>query len=79
MEQIFLNEARAPEFKATWDLLVLGTNASVILLVFFLSELLVFLDTPVRVAEVFFYQGYVPLTLFIPVNPDICRICVRSI
>lgn len=60
MEQIFLNEARAPEFKATWDLLVLGTNASVILLVFFLSELLVFLDTPVRVAEVFFTRVMCP-------------------
>lgn len=28
MEQIFLKEAGAPEFKAAWDLLVLGTNVS---------------------------------------------------
>ena len=62
MEQIFLKEAGAPQFKAAWDLLMLGTNASVILLVF-LSEHFVFLDALVKVAEVF---NYVPLTLFIP-------------
>lgn len=38
MEHIF-EEARIPEFKATWDLLVLGTNASVVLtLLVFLSD-----------------------------------------
>lgn len=45
-----------------WDLLVLGTKASLILLVF-LSELFVFLDALVKVADHF---NYVPLTLFIP-------------
>ena len=53
---------REREFKAVWDLLVLGSNASLILLVF-LSELFVFLDALVKVADHF---NYVPLTLFIP-------------
>lgn len=41
---------------------MLGTNASLILLVF-LSELFVLLDTLVKVVDHF---NYVPLTLFIP-------------
>ena len=58
----FLKKAKEPEFKAAWDLLVVGTNASLILLVF-LSELFAFLDALVKVADHF---NYVPLTLFIP-------------
>lgn len=57
-----MKKAKEPGFKVAWDLPVLGTNASLILLVF-LSELFVFLDALVKVADHF---NYVPLTLFIP-------------
>lgn len=72
MEQIFLKDSRALEFKPAWDLLVLGTNGSGVLnLLVSLSELLVFPDTLVQVAKVF---NYLPLTL-LPLSTDIC-VCV---
>lgn len=63
MEQIFLMDARAPEFKPAWDLLMVDTNGNGVLTLVYLTELLAFPDTLVKVAEVF---NYLPLTLFIP-------------
>lgn len=40
MEEIFLKDARAPEFKPAWALLMVGTNGSGVLTLVFLTELL---------------------------------------
>lgn len=45
MEQIFLMDARAPEFKPAWDLLMADTNGNGVLTLVYLTELLAFPDT----------------------------------